>query len=221
MRILITAGPTRERIDPVRFISNRSSGKMGYAIAQSARQRGHQVKLVSGPVHLPVPEGVERIMVESAGEMLAAVNAGLIACDVLIMAAAVADWKPAAASSQKLKKADAASTLELVRTPDILQTIMPLKNGKIFVGFAAETENLHQEARRKMAAKQLDLMVANDVSRADAGFEVDTNQVVFFTPDGNSRELPLMSKAAVADEIMAWVESAYNAGPVGAPHSTI
>ena len=211
MRILITAGPTRERIDPVRFISNRSSGKMGYAIAQSARQRGHQVVLISGPVHLPVPEGVERSFVESAEEMLAAVKVKLPSCDVLIMAAAVADWKPAAVSSQKLKKAGAPATLDLVRTPDILQTIMPLKGGKIFVGFAAETENLHQEARRKLAAKQLDLIVANDVSRADAGFEVDTNQVTLLTPDGNSRELPLMSKADVACEIMAWVESACEA----------
>jgi len=209
MRILITAGPTRERIDPVRFISNRSSGKMGYALAQAARQRGHQVKLVSGPVHLAVPEGVERVFVESAGEMLDAVEAGLAVCDVLIMAAAVADWKPAVVSPQKMKKAGASSTLDLVRTPDILQTILPLKGGKIFVGFAAETENLHQEARRKLAAKQLDLIVANDVSRVDAGFEVDTNQVILFTPDGLSRELPLMDKAAVADEIMAWVESAY------------
>ena len=143
--------------------------------------------------------------------MLAAVKVKLPSCDVLIMAAAVADWKPAAVSSQKLKKAGAPATLDLVRTPDILQTIMPLKGGKIFVGFAAETENLHQEARRKLAAKQLDLIVANDVSRADAGFEVDTNQVTLLTPDGNSRELPLMSKADVACEIMAWVESACEA----------
>jgi len=141
--------------------------------------------------------------------MLDAVEAGLAVCDVLIMAAAVADWKPAVVSPQKMKKAGASSTLDLVRTPDILQTILPLKGGKIFVGFAAETENLHQEARRKLAAKQLDLIVANDVSRVDAGFEVDTNQVILFTPDGLSRELPLMDKAAVADEIMAWVESAY------------
>ncbi len=208
MRILVTAGPTREALDPVRFISNRSSGKMGYAVAAAARDRGHTVRLISGPVCLPPPPGLEVVRVVSAADMLEAVVQHVETCEVLVMAAAVADWRPRVVSAQKLKKhlSGRSQVLELVRTPDILATIGSLKGSRVFVGFAAETENLEAEARRKLAAKGLDLIVANDVSRLDAGFEVDTNAVTLFTAAENAVCLPLQPKAAVAEAIVDWIE---------------
>ena len=206
MKILVTAGPTREFLDPIRFLSNRSSGKMGYAIAERALGRGHEVTLITGPVALMPPAGANVVPVVSARQMLAAVEQHLDAHEALVMAAAVADWRPAEASPAKLKKRDMASSLELVPNPDILLTIQPRKRGRIFVGFAAETNDLMAEAGRKLESKGLDLIVANDVSRPDAGFEVDTNRVVFLSPDEEPRALPLLSKLQVADVILDWIE---------------
>lgn len=206
MRILVTAGPTREFMDPVRFISNRSSGKMGYAVAIAARNRGHEVVLVSGPVALAAPVGVTVIPVVSAAEMLAAVSGNLDSCDVLVMAAAVSDWRPAVVSGQKLKKLKREPDLRLEPTADILQTLKPRKGNRVFVGFAAETEQVEAEARRKLVSKGLDLIIANDVSQADAGFDVDTNRVVLITSDALPLSLPLMPKQEVGDRIITWVE---------------
>jgi phosphopantothenoylcysteine decarboxylase/phosphopantothenate--cysteine ligase len=206
MNILVTAGPTREAMDPVRFISNRSSGKMGYAIARAAAARKHKVVLISGPVNLEPPSNVGVIRVVTAAEMLEAVKTNMLWCDVLIMAAAVADWRPVAVSAQKIKKREKIRSVKLVATTDILLAIRSKKGKRIFVGFAAETENLVEEARRKLKAKSLDLIVANDVSRRDAGFDVDTNKVTFMASDGEVTDLPLMSKLAVAKRLIAWIE---------------
>lgn len=206
MRLLVTAGPTREHLDPVRFLSNRSTGKMGFAIAQCAAARGHAVTLVAGPVALPTPAGVRRVDIVSARDLLAAVEASLDACDALVMCAAVADWRPKRASAAKLKKRDMSATLELESNPDILATIRSRKGERLFVGFAAETGDPRPEGRRKLADKGLDLLVANDVSQADAGFAVDTNRVTLIPRHGNEETLPLLSKREVAELIMAWVE---------------
>jgi putative hydrolase of HD superfamily len=208
MRVLVTAGPTREFIDPVRFISNRSSGKMGYAVAVAARDRGHEVVLISGPVAaLQPPHGIKMVPVVTAADMLAAVEAHLEWSDTLIMSAAVADWRPADPANRKIKKLDRLTELRLEPTTDILLSIAPRKGSRTFVGFAAETHDLLHEARRKLARKGLDAIVANDVSRSDAGFDVETNQVVLVTKDGPDQEWPLMSKAAVAERLVKWVES--------------
>ncbi len=206
MRFLITAGPTREPIDPVRFLSNRSSGKMGYAVAAAARAREHEVVLVSGPVSLEPPAGVEVVKVTTAEEMLEAVLGRIDKCDALVMAAAVADWRPVQARAQKIKKSESVSALQLARTPDILKRVAARKGARLFVGFAAETENLLEESERKLREKNLDLIVANDVSRSDAGFEVDTNRVTLLSADGERRELPLMPKSEVAKQIVEWIE---------------
>ncbi len=206
MRILVTAGPTREAIDPVRFISNRSTGKMGYAVARAARDRGHEVCLLSGPVCLPPPEGVRLVSIVSADELLEAVRAELSGCDALVMAAAVADWRPAEVAGEKLKKATMRPVLELERTPDVLAAVQSEKGDRIFVGFAAETGDLVKEAERKLREKGLDLIVANDVSRTDAGFAADTNQVVLLAADGTREDWPLLSKAAVGERIVEWIE---------------
>jgi phosphopantothenoylcysteine decarboxylase/phosphopantothenate--cysteine ligase len=206
MNILVTAGPTREPIDPVRFISNRSSGKMGYAIAAAAFSRGHRVCLVSGPVSLPAPSGVDVVSVESAAQMHAAVVTGLPKCDVLIMSAAVADWRPRTVSNRKLKKHAMDGCLELERTADILQEVRPLKGDRLFVGFAAETHDMIAEAERKLKAKGLDLIIANDVSARDSGFAVDTNRVTLINAQGNIERWPLLSKAEVATRLLECVE---------------
>ena len=206
MNILITAGPTRESIDPVRFISNRSTGKMGYALAARAAARGHQVVLISGPVALDAPANVERLAVTTAQEMLEAVDARLDACQALIMAAAVADWRPVACSDLKLKKSAMASKLELERTTDILVAVGPLKGARVFAGFAAETDHVLEEARLKVKAKGLDFILANDVSQPDAGFAVDTNRVTLVHADGTAEAWPLMSKDDVADRALDVVE---------------
>jgi phosphopantothenoylcysteine decarboxylase/phosphopantothenate--cysteine ligase len=206
MRILVTAGPTREPIDPVRFISNRSSGKMGYAVAAEAAKRGHTVRLVSGPVSLAVPAGVERALVVTAEEMLEAVVERLGWCEALIMAAAVADWRPREVSPRKIRKDQMRMSLELERTPDILSRVKDGKGSRLHVGFAAETHEVLESAQRKLASKGLDLIVANDVSQPDAGFEVDTNRVCLIGADGTREELPVMAKSAVAGRILDWIE---------------
>ena len=212
MKIVVTAGPTREPLDPVRFLSNRSTGKMGFAIAEAAAVRGLQVVLVSGPTVLPSPMGVERIDVTTAVEMLEAVKRQVQDADVLIMSAAVSDWRPAAYSSEKLKKSAMSGTLELVRNPDILRELAAGKGCRLHVEFAAETEDLVSEASRKLSDKKLDMIVANDVSASDAGFGVDTNRVTFVTSDGVSA-LPLMSKQQVAARILDWVSAAISRFP--------
>ncbi|MBU1857197.1 MAG: hypothetical protein KKC28_09475 [Verrucomicrobia bacterium] len=211
MRILITAGPTREAIDPVRFLSNRSSGKMGYALARVAVRRGHIVTLISGPVALRPPAKVSFVAVMTADEMLAAVKRHLPRCAALIMAAAVADWRPRCVSAQKIKKATGYRLLRLEPTPDILKTLQSKKGRRVFVGFAAETERMLAGARRKLAEKGLDLIVANDVSRRDAGFEVNTNRVTLLEAGGGVRVLPLMTKMKVAARIMDWLEARVSA----------
>jgi len=208
MKILVTAGPTREAIDPVRFLSNRSSGKMGYAVAEVAAEMGHEVRLVSGPVARYEPSGVATVeQVISAADMLDAVLANFEWCDVLVMCAAVADWRPKVVADQKLKKDGAGDvmTLELERTVDILQVVGGKKKSQVLVGFAAETENVLDEARRKLVAKGLDMIVANDVSRDDAGFGVDTNAVTFVT-EGAETKMPLMSKRNVAAVLVELLE---------------
>jgi len=183
---------------------------MGFAVAAAAAERGYVATLVSGPVTLPTPEGVSRVDVVSADEMLEAVKRLLPVHDALIMCAAVADWRPVRCSPVKLKKADMRPVLELEPTPDILKTIRPLKENRLFVGFAAETGDPTEEARRKLVSKGLDLIVANDVSLPDAGFEVDTNRVALITADSPPVALPLQSKIDVGREIIAWIERAMN-----------
>lgn len=205
MKFLVTAGPTREFLDPVRYLSNRSSGRMGYAVARAAVSGGHEVILISGPVSIPPPDGVEFVDVVSARDLLEAVASRIAGCDVLVMCAAVADWRPKAFSDIKLKKRGMSPLLELEPNPDILAEVLPLKGGKIYIGFAAETNDLMEEARGKLQRKGLDLIVANDVTKPGAGFEVDTNIVTLITAMG-AESLPLMSKADVATRIVAWAE---------------
>ncbi len=206
MRFLITAGPTREHLDPVRFLSNRSTGKMGFALAERAAARGHAVTLVAGPVTLGTPVGVRRVDVVSACDMLAAVQRELPAAEVLIMCAAVADWRPKQVNPVKLKKRAMSTLLELEPNPDILLSLQPDKGRRLFVGFAAETGDPIAEAQRKLDAKGLDLLVANDVSQPDAGFAVDTNRVSLLSRASAPEHLPLMSKRDAADRILDRVE---------------
>ncbi|MCL1919654.1 MAG: hypothetical protein FWG50_01025 [Kiritimatiellaeota bacterium] len=207
MNILVTAGPTREHLDPIRFLSNRSTGKMGFAIAQAAAGRGHRVTLIAGPVALATPKGVTRIDVTSALDMLAAVERALPGCDALVMSAAVADWRPEQCAGTKLKKRGMNPALRLVPNPDILATVAPQKGGRVFVGFAAETGDPATEARRKLTAKSLDLIVANDVTASGAGFATDTNVVTLFAPGTAPQPLPLMPKLEVAQVIVQWIEA--------------
>jgi phosphopantothenoylcysteine decarboxylase/phosphopantothenate--cysteine ligase len=200
--ILITAGPTREALDPVRFISNRSTGKMGFALAEAAVAAGCKVTLIAGPVALPTPEGVTRIDIESARDLLAAVEAALPEADIYISTAAIADWRPETYSPTKLKKATMDGVIRLVPNPDVLKTIRPLKGNRLFVGFAAETGEPTQEATRKMREKGLDMIVANDVTAPGAGFAVDTNRVTLLFPDLTQETLPLMTKRALATTLI-------------------
>ena len=201
--VLVSAGPTQERIDPVRYITNRSSGKMGYAIAEAAAARGARVTLISGPVTLPVPEGVERVNVISSQDMFEAVHAAFDSCDGLIMAAAPADFTPAAFAEQKIKKnGREGMTLELAATRDILKSIGERKRQQRVMGFAAETENLAENAAKKLEAKNLDMIAANDVTAAGAGFAVDTNAVTLYKRDGSSEQSGTMPKRALADWLL-------------------
>jgi phosphopantothenoylcysteine decarboxylase / phosphopantothenate---cysteine ligase len=200
--VLVTAGPTVEDIDPVRFVSNRSSGKMGYRLAEAARDRGARVILVSGPTSLPAPNGVEVLSVRSAQDMQQAVADRVGPATVVIAAAAVSDYRPAGASASKIKKTDGPVALQLVRTPDILKGLGEAKGARLLVGFAAETEDLVGNARKKLDAKNLDLVVANDVTRPAAGFGAETNAVVLLRRDGGRVDLPLASKREIAERIL-------------------
>jgi phosphopantothenoylcysteine decarboxylase/phosphopantothenate--cysteine ligase len=208
--VLVTAGGTREPVDAVRALTNRSSGKMGFAIAAEAARRGADVVLVAAPCALATPLGVRRVDVETALDMHAAVFAALPAAGVVVMAAAVADFRPAEATTRKIKKEDlpdgAGFTLELVRNPDILAELVAEGGARVVVGFAAESHDVVEAARRKLARKGCDLIVANDVSREGAGFDTDTNAVWFVWPGGDVEELPLQSKRDVAARILDRVE---------------
>lgn len=201
-RVLVTAGPNREAIDPVRFVSNRSTGKMGFAVAAAAARHGAEVTLVAGPVSLPTPPGVRRVDVVTAAEMLAAVEAEIEAAGVLVMTAAVADYRPAEVARDKIKKGKGGLTVAMVRNPDILATLAPRKGSRLFVGFAAETADVLANAARKLAVKRLDLMVANDVARADAGFASDDNAVTILDAGGGREEVSLRPKEEVAEAIV-------------------
>lgn len=208
--VLVTAGGTRERIDAVRFLGNRSSGKMGFAVAGEAARRGAEVVLVAGPSVLSTPPGVRRVDVESAREMREAVLRELPAATVVVKAAAVADFRPAAPAQKKLKKEDisesAGLTLELERTPDILEEICREKGERVVVGFAAESHDVLGAARRKLARKGCDLLVANDISSPDTGFDADANAVIFVWPAGDVEELPALPKSEVAAHLLDRVE---------------
>lgn len=208
-KVVVTAGGTREPIDPVRYVSNRSSGKQGYALAQAALDVGASVTLIS-TVDLPAPSGATLVPVSTAQQMLDAVLEHVVAADVLVMAAAVADYRPAIVQTEKIKKTDggAGMSLEMEQTPDILVEVQRRRESAgtpaIVVGFAAESQDLLANAQAKLARKGLDLIVANDITASDAGFSVDTNRVTLIAADGEVRPLPLMSKAEVADVVMAW-----------------
>jgi phosphopantothenoylcysteine decarboxylase/phosphopantothenate--cysteine ligase len=198
-RVLVTAGPTQEPIDPVRFISNPSSGKMGYVLARVARRRGAEVSLVSGPTVLADPQGVIVIRVRTAEEMYNAVMETAAKATIIVMAAAVSDWRPASLSEHKVKKEEMVQDLSLEQTVDIVRVLGENKNRQILVGFAAETRDLEKNACAKLSAKNLDLIAANLVGHADSGFGSDTNQVSLFYKDGRNEALPLMDKGALAE----------------------
>lgn len=202
LRILVTAGPTREPIDPVRYISNHSSGKMGYAVAKAALERGAFVKLVTGPVNITPPSGAEVVCVTSAIDMYNEVMKSYESFDVLVMVAAVADYRCASVSESKIKKSGDRFTVELVKNPDIAAELGKVKGDRVLVGFSAETDNLLENAALKLASKNMDMIVANDVTVEGAGFGVDTNIVKFIKRDGSSIDLPIMSKEDVAHRIL-------------------
>ena len=219
MKIVVTAGPTREYLDPVRFLSNPSTGKMGFAVAAEAARRGHDVTLIAGPVALKTPPGVRRVDVVSAREMLEKSLESLKhpnAQTVFVSTAAVADWRPATCAAQKLKKREMSSTLKLVRNPDILKTISQLSKhpnsqtskrpNLLLVGFAAETNDVLAEAARKCREKGLAFIVANDVTEAGSGFGTATDRVTFVYPDGRQEKFPLMTKRRVAAALVRTVE---------------
>lgn len=203
MHFLITAGPTREPIDPVRYLSNRSSGKMGYALAEAALAAGHSVTLISGPVVIAPPEGLTLILVETAQEMYDAVATRLSGADIAIFCAAVADYRVASLAAEKIKKSEDELILRLVKNPDILgsaRTIFGFTG--YLVGFAAETHDLAVHARDKLRRKKCDLIVANDVSRREIGFDRDVNEVSLFFPDGTREDLPVASKRTLASKLI-------------------
>ncbi len=210
--VLVTAGPTREPMDPVRFISNPSSGKMGFAIARAARHRGAKVTLVSGPSVLESPHGVEVVRVNSAAEMAAAVLKRLEDSDIVIKAAAVSDYRPAKTMAHKMKKGRAEMTLTLERTKDILKEIGRRKTTQFLVGFAAETRNLKKHAEQKLVSKNLDMIAANLVGKADAGFEADTNRLTLFFRDGHQEKLPLMEKDVLAHRLLDRIRAQLSGG---------
>ena len=207
VRVLVTAGPTREAIDPVRFLSNRSTGKMGYAIAEAAQKRGAQVTLVSGPTSLSAPAGVERVNIQTTQELYDEVTRRAREADVVIQAAAPADFRPARTAEQKIKKTDGGMTLALESTPDIARQLgRDKREGQILVAFAAETERLVENARGKLERKNADLVVANDVTEPGAGFAVSTNRVTIVSREGE-KSYPQMSKLEVADVILDHVSA--------------
>jgi len=209
-KVIITAGPTREAIDPVRFLSNRSSGKMGYALAQVAAEAGAKVVLISGPAVLPCPPRVERVMVESAAEMREAVMAQAAGCNIFIAAAAVADYTVGAPAAQKIKRGESGLVLHLERAPDIAAAVAALPRRPFIVGFAAETEDLEKNARGKLEAKGLDMVAANWVGRPGRGFDSDDNALTVVWRDGG-RELPLAPKTALARQLIEIIAERYYA----------
>jgi phosphopantothenoylcysteine decarboxylase/phosphopantothenate--cysteine ligase len=202
IRCLITAGPTREFIDPVRFISNPSTGKMGFSLAEAALEAGWNVDLVAGPVGLEEPDGAILYPVVTAEEMFHQVDALFDACDVLIMTAAVSDFRPVRQYTHKQKKEDADMTIEFERTRDILQTMTERKAHQTVVGFAAETKDVVSYAKQKLVSKNLDFIVANNVAQPGAGFAVDTNEVLLIAADGSSVKLGPSTKAEIAQELI-------------------
>ena len=205
IRCLITAGPTREFIDPVRYISNPSTGKMGFSIAEAALEAGWSVDLVAGPVALEEPKGAILYPVITAEEMLHQVDALFDACDVLIMTAAVSDFRPVIQYAHKEKKGETPMNIEFERTTDILKTMSERKAHQTVVGFAAETENVITYAKEKLASKNLDFIVANEVGRAGSGFAADTNEVLLIAADGSSIKLGPSTKSAIAEELIQLV----------------
>ncbi len=202
MRVVITAGPTREPIDPVRFISNRSSGKMGYALAEASIAGGHEVTLISGPVSIAAPAGARVVSVTTSDELYDAVHRAVAACDVLVMCAAVSDYKPVAVAKQKMPKQSGAFSLQLTATRDILASVAREPHSFVVVGFAAETHELESKARAKLRAKNCDIIVANNVSRSDSGMESDDNEVIIFLRDGALKTISRAPKKIIAHEIM-------------------
>ncbi len=217
LRVVVTAGPTWEAIDPVRGLTNRSSGKMGYAVAQAAMEAGANVTLISGPTALPDPERVHTIRVESAQEMHDAVHAHIADTDIFIGVAAVADYRPAQTAEDKIKKTQEKMTLELVRTPDILASVTALKPAPFTVGFAAETENLEQHARQKLETKKLDLVAANRVG-ADLGFGADENSLLL-VEHGGVTELPTQPKVKLARALIRHIAARYRARHAAKVHT--
>lgn len=209
IRLVVTAGPTQEAIDPVRFLSNRSSGKMGYAIARQAANRGAEVVLISGPSSQTAPANVKLISVRSAQEMFEAVQLQYDAADVVIKAAAVADYRPKYVAEQKIKKTEGDMVLELERNPDILAWLGAHKQHQILMGFAAETNDVQQHALGKLQRKQLDFIAANDVTKQHSGFGKDTNQITVYGADGSITELPVLSKLEAADRLLDLVLQLY------------
>lgn len=209
LKVVVTAGPTRERIDPVRFISNRSSGKMGYAVAQAARDAGAQVVLISGPVQITAPPGLERIDVESADQMLAAVQQSIAGAHIFISAAAVSDYRAHEVAGQKIKKTSDTMTLALARAPDVLATVSRSGSPPFLVGFAAETENVERNALAKLTGKNLDMIAANRVGEA-LGFDKDDNALTVYW-NGGKRELAFNSKAALAKQLIELIAERYQA----------
>lgn len=208
MKFVVTAGPTREPIDSVRYLSNRSSGKMGYAIAQAALNDGHEVILISGPVCLAPPTGARTTQIKTSDELSSAVENEFAGCDVLVMCAAVADYKIALPAARKLEKQGRDFTLALTPTRDILASL-PQENRSCFVvGFAAQTHELEQNARRKLASKNCDMIIANDVSRDDVGMDADENEVVIFFRDGEERRIARAKKNVIAREIIKIISRA-------------
>ncbi len=206
--VVITAGPTREAIDPVRFISNHSSGKMGYALAEAARDAGARVTIISGPVRLSAPEKVTVIQVESAGEMLTQSLEIQKSCDIFIAAAAVADYRPVQVAQQKIKKAGEQMQISLVKNPDIVATVAQLEDKPFVVGFAAETQDVATYARGKLISKKLNLIIANDVSNTEIGFNSDNNSVTAFWGE-NEQEFPCMSKSALSNKLIELIAHNY------------
>jgi phosphopantothenoylcysteine decarboxylase/phosphopantothenate--cysteine ligase len=202
VRFVVTAGPTREAIDPVRFISNRSSGKMGYAIAEAALAAGHSVTLISGPATVTPPEGAQFIPITTSDELYDAVHRAVPKCSVLVMCAAVSDYKPAAVETKKMPKRATSFALNLIPTRDILASLPKESRNYLVVGFAAETHDLEKNARKKLRRKHCDMIVANDVSQADSGMESDQNAVMIFFRDGKSERISRAPKQIIARELV-------------------
>jgi phosphopantothenoylcysteine decarboxylase / phosphopantothenate---cysteine ligase len=210
LKVIVTAGPTREAIDPVRFISNRSSGKMGYAVAQAAREAGAEVVLVSGPVQIPTPRGVERVEVESAEQMLEAVRGNLVGTHIFISAAAVSDYRAHQVADEKIKKTSDTMSLSLARAPDVLATISRSESPPFLVGFAAETQHVERNALAKLTGKNLDMIAANKVGEGLA-FDKDENALTVYWPGGGKRELAFTSKLALARQLVEVIAERYQA----------